>query len=391
RNTEHETRNTEHGTRNIKNTMKYYIIAGEASGDLHGSNLIKGLNETDPEAEVMAWGGEKMQAAGAHLRKHYENLAIMGFVEVLSHLGTIRRNFKYAKNDITNFRPDVLITIDFPGFNLRMAEWAHKKGITTFHYISPNLWAWKKNRVHKIRKHIDKLFVILPFEPDFYSEYDLAVDYEGHPLLDAVDQFKPVSSGTFRKKYKLGDKPIVAILPGSRKQEISRMLPLMTEVAARHPEYEYLVAGAPGISAAYYRQFISGNEHVTLIHNATYDILHHAVAGMITSGTATLEAALFDVPQVVCYKTNPVSYNIARMVVKVRRISLVNLIMQADVVTELIQHYMDLQNLNQAFTAILPGSEKHKTILEAYKTLRKKLGEKGVSKRIAQKMYEYLQ
>jgi len=371
--------------------MKYYIIAGEASGDLHGANLIKGLQKVDPEAEILAWGGDKMQQAGATLRMHYKHLAIMGFVEVLAHLKTIKRNFNFAKKDIINYDPDVLITIDFPGFNLRMAKWAHKKGFTTFHYISPNLWAWKKNRVHKIRKYVDKLFVILPFEPDFYRDFDMPVEYEGHPLLDAVQHFSPQPETLFRKQHQLSKKPIVAILPGSRKQEISSMLPQMLQVASRHPEYEYLVAGAPAIDRDFYHQFTEKHAQVKVLHNATYEVLDKAVAGMITSGTATLEAALFNVPQVVCYKTNPVSFNIARMVVKIRRFSLVNLIMKEDVVTELIQHGMTYDALNKEFEAILPGRKKHQDILNKYQELRNMLGKKGVSTRVAQKMYKALQ
>jgi lipid-A-disaccharide synthase len=370
--------------------MKYYIIAGEASGDLHGANLIRGLKKADPDAEIMAWGGEKMQEAGAELRMHYRQLAIMGFVEVLMHLGTIRRNFRFAKKDIIRFKPDVLITIDFPGFNLRMARWAHKAGFKTFHYISPNVWAWKQNRVYSMRETLDKLFVILPFETDFYKKFDMDVEYEGHPLLDAVEQYQPTDESEFRKTLKISDKPIVAILPGSRKQEISRMLPLMLDTAAKHPEYEYLIAGAPGMNPEFYQSFVRKHKHAHLLFNATYDILHHAVAGMITSGTATLEAALFDVPQVVCYKTSPISFNIARMFVKIRRFSLVNLIMQEDVVTELIQFQMTEHSLNEEFVAALPGGENHEQIINAYADLKTKLGEGGVSDHIAQKMVAYL-
>ncbi|MGC9330772.1 MAG: lipid-A-disaccharide synthase, partial [Bacteroidales bacterium] len=276
--------------------MKYYIIAGEASGDLHGSNLVKELKIVDPEAEIMAWGGEKMQQAGAKLRMHYKHLAFMGFVEVLAHLGNIRNNFKFAKKDIINFQPDVLITIDFPGFNLRMAKWAHKNGFKTFHYISPTLWAWNKKRVYHIRKYVDKLFVILPFEPDFYKGFDMNVEYEGNPLLDTVHQFEPLPETVFRSQYNLSDKPIVAILPGSRKQEISRILPMMLEIASKHTDYEYLVAGAPSIDKDFYHKYTKNYPQIKVLHNNTYDILDKAVAGMITSGTATLEAALFNVP-----------------------------------------------------------------------------------------------
>jgi lipid-A-disaccharide synthase len=370
--------------------MKYYIIAGEASGDLHASNLIKGLVKYDPKAEVRAWGGELLEAAGAQLVKHYKDLAIMGFVEVLAHLNTIRNNFKFAKADILDFQPDVLITVDFPGFNLRMVKWAKLNGIRTFHYISPNLWAWKKNRVYSMRKTIDKLFVILPFEPDFYREYDVNTVYEGHPLLDAVNQFKATDLQHFKQKHSLENREIVAILPGSRKQEISRMLPLMIQVAEKHPEYQYLIAGAPGMDVKFYQQFISNHENIHLLHNETYDILHHAVAGMICSGTATLEAALFNVPQVVCYKTNKITFFIARLIVKIRRFSLVNLILARDAVKELIQHEMNDESLSNAFSDICPGGQKHDVVLGDYKELKSKLGSDGVSDRLAKKMIEIL-
>ncbi|MFP4663845.1 MAG: lipid-A-disaccharide synthase [Bacteroidales bacterium] len=370
--------------------MKYYIIAGEASGDLHGSNLIRGIKKADPEAEILAWGGEKMQEAGAEIRKHYKQLAIMGFVEVIAHLNTIRKNFRFAKNDIIRFNPDVLITIDFPGFNLRLARWAKKAGFKTFHYISPNVWAWKKDRVYSMRKNLDKIFAILPFEPEFYRKFDVDVEYQGHPLIDAVNHYQPLPLQEFQSKYKLSDKPVIAILPGSRKQEISRMLPLMLETAENFPGYEYLIAGAPGMEPEFYQQFLREYHQAHLLFDATYDILYHAKAGMITSGTATLEAALFDVPQVVCYKTSPLSFNIARMFVKIRRFSLVNLIMDEDVVTELIQHQMTRDSLKNEFQKILPGGEKRKLVLEKYEELKTKLGEHGVSDRIASAMYSLI-
>jgi len=370
--------------------MKYYIIAGEASGDLHASNLIKGLVKHDQDAEVRAWGGELVEKAGAKLVKHYKDLAIMGFVEVLSHLNTIRKNFKFAKADILDFQPDVLITVDFPGFNLRMVKWAKSKGIRTFHYISPNLWAWKKNRVYSMRKTIDQLFVILPFEPDFYQEFDVDTVYEGHPLLDAVNQFQAIDLSHFKQRHQLDKRSIVALLPGSRKQEISRMLPHMIRVAERNPQYQYLIAGAPGIEIEFYQQFISNHDNMHLLHNETYDILHHAVSGMICSGTATLEAALFNVPQVVCYKTNKVTFFIARLIVKIRRFSLVNLILARDAVKELIQHEMNDEKLAQEFNAICPDGHKHDVVIEAYDELKSKLGSYGVSDRLAKKMINIL-
>jgi len=370
--------------------MKYYIIAGEASGDLHASNLIKGLFKHDPEAEVRAWGGELVEAAGAKLIKHYKELAIMGFVEVLSHLSTIRKNFKFAKMDILDFQPDVLITVDFPGFNLRMAKWAKAKGIRTFHYISPNVWAWKKNRVYSMRKTIDQLFVILPFEPEFYQKFDVNPIYEGHPLLDAVNQFQTVDLQRFKQKHSLDERKIVAILPGSRKQEISRMLPHMIRIAKRKSEYQYLIAGAPGMDVDFYQQFISNHDNIHLLHNETYHILYYAVSGMICSGTATLEAALFNVPQVVCYKTNRISFFIARLIVKIRRFSLVNLILSRDAVKELIQHEMTDESLSREFNDICPDGNKHDVVLGDYQELKLKLGSNGVSDRIAKKMINLL-
>ncbi|MEA1873441.1 MAG: lipid-A-disaccharide synthase [Bacteroidota bacterium] len=370
--------------------MKYYIIAGEASGDLHAANLIKGLFKHDPEADVRAWGGELVETAGAELVKHYKDLAIMGFVEVLSHLNTIRNNFNFAKADILEFQPDVLITVDFPGFNLRMVKWAKSKGIRTFHYISPNLWAWKKNRVYSMRKTIDKLFVILPFEPDFYQKFDVDTVYEGHPLLDAVNQFQAVELSHFKQMHKMDERDIVAILPGSRKQEISRMLPHMIQVAEQNPQYQYLIAGAPGMDIEFYQQFISNHDNIHLLHNETYDILHHAVSGMICSGTATLEAALFNVPQVVCYKTNKITFLIARLIVKIRRFSLVNLILARDAVKELVQYEMTDEGLAKEFNAICPNGDKHDFVLEAYDELKSKLGSQGVSDRLAKKMIDIL-
>lgn len=370
--------------------MKYYIIAGEASGDLHASNLVKGLKQHDKDAEIRAWGGELMEVAGAQVVKHYKDLAIMGFVEVLSHLKTIRNNFRYAKADILKFQPDVLITVDFPGFNLRMVKWAKAQGIRTFHYISPNVWAWKKKRVYSMRETIDQLFVILPFEPDFYKDYNVKTVYEGHPLMDAVNQYQPTPLETFRKSNQLDNREIVAILPGSRKQEISRMLPEMIAVAEKHPKYQYLIAGAPGMDENFYQQFISSHENIHLIHNQTYDILNYAVGGMICSGTATLEAALFNVPQVVCYKTNKVTFFIARLIVKIRRFSLVNLILQKDSVTELIQHLLNNNVLGKEFLAIMPNGEKRKPVLADYEKLSKMLGSHGVSDRLAQKMIDIL-
>jgi lipid-A-disaccharide synthase len=370
--------------------MKYYIIAGEASGDLHASNLIKGLIENDSQAEIRAWGGDLMQQAGAEVVKHYKDLAIMGFVEVLAKLGTIQKNFKLAKSDILRFQPDVLITVDFPGFNLRMVKWAKKQGVKTFHYISPNVWAWKKDRVYSMKKTIDKLFVILPFEKKFYGGFDMDVIYEGHPLQDAVVNYNGMSESSFRRKYDLDERPLIAILPGSRKQEISRMLPVMIETAMSNPEYQYLVAGAPSIDKVFYDDFMKNGENMHLLLDETYNILKYSEAGMICSGTATLEAGIFNLPQVVCYKTNKITFLIARMFVKIRRFSLVNLILNKDSVTELIQFELTTKSLKQEFQSVIVGGNKRDQILADYTRLNTMLGSYGVSERIAKQMISIL-
>jgi lipid-A-disaccharide synthase len=370
--------------------MKYYIIAGEASGDLHASNLIKALKSQDKDADFRAWGGDLMKNAGAKIVKHYKSMAFMGFVEVIVHLRSIMQNFKFAKNDILEYQPDVLITVDFPGFNLRMDKWAHHQGIKVFHYISPNLWAWKKDRVYSMRKTIDKLFVILPFEPDFYQKYDMDVIYEGHPLLDAFHEFNGLSSEEFKQKHHLDKRPIMAILPGSRKQEISRLLPVMLKVADKNPQYQFLLAGAPSIDDSFYQKILKNTDNVHLVRNDTYQILTHAIAGLVCSGTATLEAAIFNLPQVVCYKMNPITFNLARFFVKIRRFSLVNLILVKDAVTELIQYQCTPKRLNKEFKAICPSGIKRESVLADYEQLHSMLGDKNVSDRIANRMIKIL-
>ena len=311
--------------------MRYYLIAGEASGDLHGSNLIKAIHEQDSHADVRCWGGDRMQAAGATLVKHYRYLAFMGFVEVIAHLRTIFRNIDFCKKDILAWKPDVLVLIDYPGFNMRIAEWAKKQGIRIVYYISPQVWAWKEKRVEKIKRDVDKMLVILPFEVDFYKKWDYKVTYVGHPLVEVVSHEKnevPVK--------RISDKPVIAILPGSRAQEIKVKLPIMLKMVKHFPDYCFVVAQASAQPDSLYNEII-GNEPVLLVKDQTYNLLKQASAGLITSGTATLETALFGVPQVVCYKGNPVSFWLATKLVNVKYISLVNLIMDKPVVTELIQ------------------------------------------------------
>ena len=318
--------------------MKYYLIAGEASGDLHGSNLIRQIKLRDPEAEFRGWGGDLMEEQGTELVKHYRDLAFMGFIEVVMNLSTILRNIKLCKKDLIDYQPDALILIDYPGFNLRIAEFAKKSGIRVFYYISPQVWAWKASRVKLIRRVVEKMFVILPFEADFYKKYDYEVEFVGHPLLDAIADYESTKQAPeeFKLENELDDRPIVAVLPGSRKQEISRMLPVMLEVRTHFPNHQFVVAGAPSQPKSFYDQWLAGTD-VKLLQARTYDLLQQAKAALVTSGTATLETALFKVPEVVCYSGSAISYQIARRLVSIKYISLVNLIMDQEIVRELIQ------------------------------------------------------
>jgi lipid-A-disaccharide synthase len=307
--------------------MKYYLVAGEASGDLHGANLMKELKKRDPQAEFRFFGGDLMQAEGGTLVKHYADMAFMGFFEVAVNLRTILKNLAFCKLDIANYHPDVLILIDFPGFNLKIAAFAKENNLPVNYYISPKVWAWNQKRVLKIKKVVDHLFCILPFEVDFYRDWDMEVDYVGNPLLDAVAAFKP--DADFLQKNNLTDRKIIALLPGSRKQEINYLLPDMIAVADQYPEYQFVIAGAPSFNADYYSQYINGRS-IPVLFNATYDILNNAHAAVVASGTATLETALFNVPQIVVYKGNSISITIARIVIKIKFISLVNLIVNRD-------------------------------------------------------------
>ena len=371
--------------------MKYYFIVGEASGDLHGSNLIKHINERDVNANVRAWGGDLMQAEGADVVKHYKELAFMGFVEVAANLRTILRNFNICKADILEFKPDVLILIDYPGFNLRMAKFAHLQGIKVFYYISPQIWAWKQNRVEQIKAYVDQMYVILPFEKAFYAKFDMDVTFVGHPLIDAVEQFKTQFSSreTFLSENDLDQKPIVAILPGSRKQEISKMLPLMLAVAKGFPEFQFVIGGAPSQDSEYYEQFI-GNSGVKILFGKTYQLLTYSHSAMVTSGTATLETAIFRVPQVVCYRGGALSVIIARLLVKIKYIALVNLIMDREVVTELIQSKLNKKSLTREFDAISRKGEHRDKMLLDYQELYEKLGGKGASDLTAKLMLKTL-
>lgn len=368
--------------------MKYFIIAGETSGDLHGANLVKNLMIEDNEATIVGWGGDLMQQQGATILKHYKELSFMGFWEVAKNIVTILKNFSIAKNQIDDFKPDVLIFIDFPGFNLRMAEWAKEKGYTVFYYISPQIWAWKENRVHKIKKYVDEMFVILPFEKAFYERYDYKVHYVGHPLLDAIDQYQ-TGYNLYQELALPTEKPIIALLPGSRKQEIVKMLDEMLSVYETYPSYQFVICGLAHHGAAFYEEII-GTKNVKIVFNHTYDVLSNATAALVTSGTATLETALFKVPEVVCYKGSWLSYEIGKRLVKVKYISLVNLIVDKPLVTELIQDDLNKNNLILHLNRILTTA--HQQFLKAeYDILIEQLGNRGASSRCAVLMTEYLQ
>ncbi len=363
--------------------MKYYIIAGEASGDLHGSNLIRSLKTTDQRAEIRCWGGDMMEKAGGTLVNHYRETAFMGFLEVLLNLGTIWKNLKFCKSDIASYQPDAIIFIDYSGFNLRIAKWARKQGFKTFYYISPQIWASREGRIKKIKRDIDKMFVILPFEKEFYEKkHHYPVEFVGHPLIDAISSMPLSDEAEFREKNGLDrDKPIIALLPGSRKQEIKNMLGVMLQLVPHYRDYQFVIAAAPSLEPSDYSPYIQ-NLDVGLVYNQTYDLLNHAYAALVTSGTATLETALFKVPQVVCYKGNWVSYQIAKRIITLDYISLVNLIMNREVVKELIQADLTVRNLKEELEKILRGQAREEQ-LEAYKELEKKLGGRGASDKTA--------
>jgi lipid-A-disaccharide synthase len=350
--------------------MKYYIIAGEASGDLHGSNLVKELKKLDGDANIRAWGGDLMQAAGADIVKHYRDLAFMGFTEVIRNLPTILSNIKFCKQDILGFKPDVIILIDYPGFNLRIAEWAKEKGFRIVYYISPQVWAWKESRVKTIRKVVDKMLVILPFEKSFYQKKDYKVVYVGHPLVQVINQFQKDQPA-----QKSEGKPIIALLPGSRKQEITKKLPVMLEASRSFPEYKFIVAKAPSSDEDFYSSFLLNYPEVSAVNNKTYELLSRSTAALVTSGTATLETALFGVPQVVCYKGSAISYQIAKRLIKIKYISLVNLIMDKAVVKELIQDEFNTENLIKELDNILHDQEIISTIKKDYTELKNILKE----------------
>lgn len=377
---------------------RLYIIAGEASGDLHGGNLVRELfrvsSRADPSLatphsplKIRAWGGDRMAAAGADVVKHYRDLAFMGFTEVIMNLRTILRNIDACKADIASFKPDAIILIDYPGFNLRIAEWAHAEGIPVHYYISPQVWAWKKGRVHTIKRVVDRMYVILPFEQEWYAKYGMEVEFVGHPLLDAIEQ-----EGRTELEPFPGDdgRPVVALLPGSRRQEITRMLPLMVAVAGRFPEYRFVVAAAPSVPDEVYREGIGAAPNI-VVHSRTYDILRHAHAALVTSGTATLETALFGVPEVVCYSGSALNVWIAKRLVDIKYISLVNLIMDREVVTELIQSELTVEKLSKQLERIAAEGPDRKKLLSDLEQLREMLGGPGASARVANAVWISLQ
>ncbi len=366
--------------------MRYYIIAGEASGDLHGSNLMKGILKNDPEAEFRIFGGDGMVATpNTTLVKHINEMSFMGFVEVLKNINTINKNMKECKTDLQNYHPDVLILIDFPGFNLRIAKFAKNIGIKTAYYISPKVWAWNKKRVFEIKKYIDKLYTILPFETEFFKKYDYEVEYVGNPLKDAISTY--TFDTDFRKTHHLSEKPILAILPGSRKMELDKILPSMLAAAKNFNDYQIVIAGASNLPSSYYAKFDIGNNKI--IFAKTYDILANADMAMVTSGTATLETALFKVPQVVCYRANTISVFIARMLVDIKFISLVNLIMDDKIVTELIQEECTPEKITSELNAIKINSEGRESMLKKYNALLDRVGEAGASERAAKSIVEF--
>lgn len=361
---------------------KIYLIAGEASGDLHGSALIRELKALVPALEIRGWGGDLMQMEGCQLVKHYRDLAFMGFVEVLRNYRTIRANFALAKRDIQDFKPDLVVFIDYPGFNMRLLPWVRSKGIKTVYYIAPQAWAWHKSRVKTLRKYVDRLLVILPFEEEFFRRHGVDASYVGHPLIDSVERFR---ARTGMDGQSTSSKPIIALLPGSRRQEVGNMLPVMLMVARQYSGFDWVVAMAPGLSDQFYHQWVESASGVRFVRGQTYDVLAQAHAALVTSGTATLETALFGVPQVVLYKANALSVWIARALVHVRYISLVNLLLDRPLVDELIQGAMDPAAVRHSLDNVL-GGDGRRNVLEGYEELSQLLGKSGASANAAKEI-----
>ena len=363
--------------------MKYYIIAGEASGDLHASNLVAEIKKKDKKAEFRGCGGDLMKAQGVELLKHYRTMAYMGFVEVAVNLRKVLGNIAQCKKDIIEYHPDVVILVDYPGFNLRIADFAHENGLKVVYYISPQIWAWKRRRVHKIKRSVDKMLVILPFEEEFYRRYGVDVTFVGNPLLDELAKVGTGNRSIFLRRNSLGERrEIIALLPGSRRQEVKRTLPVMIKVASHFPDYQFVIAGISSLDKSLYKDII-GQSDVFFVENQTYELLQNSSAAMVTSGTATLETALFSIPEVVCYKATDFSYRLAKWMIKVKFISLVNLIMDREVVKELIQGDMNEDNLVKELDQLLHNGKRQRKLLEDYEELKDKLGNVGASEKAA--------
>lgn len=370
---------------------KFYVIAGEASGDLHAANMMKSLKQKSEDIDFRFWGGDHMAAIAGKPVKHIQDLAFMGFIEVVANLRTILGNIKFCKNDILEYKPDAIILVDYPGFNLRIASWAKEQEIKVIYYISPQVWAWKQKRVHKIKKVVDKMFVILPFEKSFYAQFDIEVDYVGHPLLDAIDQYQEkIEELDLRDKHNLDERPIIALLPGSRKQEVNTKLPIMLNSLKSFEDYQFIVAGAPALDPEFYKPYMKSYDNIKIIHGATYDILTLATAALVTSGTATLETALFRVPQVVCYKGSSISYQIAKRLVKIDYISLVNLILNKEAVKELIQSECTPKNIKSELLKVLPDGDKFEKLKSDYDDLIQLLGKGGASDEVAEGILDFM-
>jgi lipid-A-disaccharide synthase len=361
--------------------MKYYLISGEASGDLHGSMLITELKSIDSEASFRGFGGDRMADQGMEIVLHYKKIAFMGFKEVILHIGTVMNAFKVAKNDILSFRPDVIILIDYPGFNLRMAKFAKQQGIKVIYYISPQLWAWKEGRINTIRKYVDKMICILPFEKNYYAKWNYPVDYIGHPLVETIDGFKPTPG--FITKHALNNKPIIAILPGSRKQEIQKILPVLVAVQKHFPSYQFVIGATSNFSTDFYKS-VAGTDDIKLVFDETYDLLSYAKAGLIASGTATLETALFGIPLIVVYSTTSITYHISKSFIKIKYISLVNLILDKPAVKELIQKEFTTDSIQKELTQILENEVYRNEMLKNLAQLKHLLGEEKASRKAAE-------
>ena len=370
--------------------MKFYIIAGEASGDLHASNLVAEIKKKDKKAEFRGFGGDLMKAQGVELVKHYRTMAYMGFVEVAVNLRKVLGNIAQCKKDILEYQPDVVVLVDYPGFNLRIADFAHKKGFKVFYYISPQVWAWKRRRVQKIKKSVDKMLVILPFEEEFYKRYGVDVTFVGNPLLDELAKVGTGNRSIFLRRNSLGERrEIIAMLPGSRRQEVKRTLPVMLKATSHFPDYQFVIAGVSSLDKSLYKD-IMGNSDVFFVENQTYDLLLNSSAALVTSGTATLETALLSVPEVVCYKATNFSYRLAKWMIKVKFISLVNLIMDREVVKELIQGDLNEDNLVKELDQLLHNGKRQRQLLEDYEELKDKLGNVGASEKAAEVIVESL-